>query len=391
MPEQIPTRGFESVEYQRRCTALQEQMAGADLHAVLFCSEAELRYFTGYATQFWQSPTRPWFVLIPATGRPVAVIPSIGEALMATCYVGDILTWPAPQPGDEGISLLADTITKLAGSQARLGLMMGHETSLRMPLADWHKLNRILTPHWHDITAMVQRLRQIKSAAEIRKISHVCQIVSEVFAAMPDWLAEGMAEDEVFRRFKIAALEAGVDDVNYLVGGAGQGGYGDIISAPTQRPLQAGDVLMLDTGCVFDGYFSDFDRNFAMGSVSDQVHEVYDVLWRATEAGFSAATPGRRTAELFATMDQVIIDAGYGVQGGAVGRYGHGLGLQLTETPSQAAWDNTLLAANMVLTLEPSLSYGDGKIMVHEENILLTADGPKWLSQRARPQLPQVS
>ena len=62
-------------------------------------------------------------------------------------------------------------------------------------------------------------------------------------------------------------------------------------------------------------------------------------------------------------------------QGGDVGRLGHGLGMQLTEWPSHAAFDNTVIEKNMVLTLEPSLSYGDGHIMVHEENIVVRADG----------------
>ena len=86
-----------------------------------------------------------------------------------------------------------------------------------------------------------------------------------MFATIPNWVNAGVGLDELFRQFKIKALEAGVDDdVSYLVGSAGPGGYKDIIAPPSSRPLASGDVFMLDTGCVWDGYFSDFDRNFAI-------------------------------------------------------------------------------------------------------------------------------
>ena len=76
--------------------------------------------------------------------------------------------------------------------------------------------------------------------------------------------------------------------------------------------------------------------------------------------------------------------------GGDIGRLGHGLGMQLTEQPSHAAFDNTELEENMVLTIEPSLSYGDDLMMVHEENIVVDASGARLLSTRAATELPII-
>ena len=72
------------------------------LDALLVTTEPELRYFSGFQSQFWESPTRPWFLIVPRDGRPVAVIPEIGAAGMAETWVEDIRTWPAPQPEDDG-------------------------------------------------------------------------------------------------------------------------------------------------------------------------------------------------------------------------------------------------------------------------------------------------
>jgi Xaa-Pro aminopeptidase len=73
-----------------------------------------------------------------------------------------------------------------------------------------------------------------------------------------------------------------------------------------------------------------------------------------------------------------------------VGRYGHGLGIQLTEYPSIASFDQTVLQAGMVITLEPSMAISEGKMMVHEENILITEDAPVLLTKRAAPELPVI-
>lgn len=384
-----PARGFTEAEFAARTAAMQAGMAAAGIAGVLLTTEAEIRYFTGFHTLFWQSPTRPWFAFIPASGKPIAIIPEIGAALMRRGWLDDIRTWSAPNPDDDGLSLLVDLLSPLAMRGARLGLMMGHETQMRMPLADYHRLMAALPElQLADVTALVQGLRMVKSPAEIEKIAHICGIAGRVFAKAGELFHEGQPLVETFRTFRRAALAEGADDVPYLVGGADQGGYDDVISPPTTRPLQAGDVLMLDTGSVFDGYFCDYDRNFAITRADDASRRAYDVLYAATEAGLAAARPGATCAEVYRAMQRVIATLDPG--GGDVGRLGHGLGMQLTEQPSLAAFDNYVLQENMVMTLEPSLSYGAGRIMVHEENIVIQNGAPRLLSPRAPSELPVI-
>ncbi len=384
-----PERGFPPAEFAARTDRAQALMAREGLAGLLLTTEADLRYFSGFHTLFWQSPTRPWFLFVPAAGKPVAIIPEIGADLMHRTWLDDIRTWSAPAPQDDGISLLTELLAPLAGKAARIGVMMGHETHLRMPLADWERLIAGLPGlRIADATGLVQGLRMVKSPAEIDKIAHICAIGSASFARVPDLVAEGMPLEEVFRAFRREALAQGADDAPYLVGGADRGGYRDVISPPTRKPLQRGDILMLDTGLTWDGYFCDFDRNWAVGHADDTARRAYDVLWRATEAGIAAARPGATCRDLFHAMSAVIAEMD--ASGGDIGRLGHGLGMQLTEQPSHAAFDTTELRENMVLTLEPSLSYGDGLMMVHEEDIVVTSEGGSLLSARAAPDLPVI-
>ena len=389
MRPDAPERGFAEAEFVTRTAKLQAGMAKEGLAGLLLMTEPEMRYFTGFQTLFWQSPTRPWFLFLPAAGKPVAVIPEIGAALMRRSWLDDIRTWSAPCPEDDGISLLTDLLAPLARDGAKIGVMKGHETQLRMPLGDWERLMAALPGlHVADATRLVQRLRMVKSPAEIEKLSHICAIGSATFARVPEIVGEGMPLEEVFRAFRREALAQGADDAPYVVGASEPGGYADVISPPSRRPLEAGDVLMLDTGCCWDGYFCDFDRNWAIGRADDLARRAHDTLWRATEAGLAAARPGNTCRDLFRAMSAVIAEMDK--SGGDIGRLGHGLGMQLTEQPSHAAFDETVLEEGMVLTLEPSLSYGAGLMMVHEEDIVIRREGPDLLTTRAPQDLPVI-
>ena len=90
-------------------------------------------------------------------------------------------------------------------------------------------------------------------------------------------------------------------------------------------------------------------------------------------------------------MDAVLRPGAYaGDVGADVGRYGHGLGTQLTESPSHTIWDKTIIEAGMALTIEPSIIYGDGFLMVAEENLVVTEDSYELLSHRAARDLPII-
>ncbi len=386
---QAPKRGFDVSEFTQRTRKTQADMAKQDLAGILMMSEPEVRYFTGFQTLFWQSPTRPWFVFLPAVGKPIAVIPEIGAAMMRNTWVDDVRTWSAPAPHDDGISLLLDLLSPLAKSGERLGVMKGHESHLRMPLGDWETLLRKLPGlDIVDVTALLQKQRMVKSDAEIEKLAHIANIGSATFEQVPEFALAGTALEDVFREFRRSAIGLGADDAPYLVGGADQGGYADVISPPTRRALRSGDVLMLDTGCTWDGYFCDFDRNWAIHQADDDAKRAYDVLWRATQTGIETARAGTSCRELFQAMATVIAEMDS--SGGDVGRLGHGLGMQLTEQPSHAAFDKTELVEGMVLTIEPSLSYGNGLMMVHEENIVVGSSEARLLSKRAAAELPVI-
>jgi len=365
-------------------------MHALKIDAMLLTTEPNVRYFSGFFTQFWLSPTRPWFLLVPLEGKPVAVIPTIGVVGMLDTWIDDVRSWSSPQPGDDGISLLSNAIKELPIRFGRIGASLGLESYLRMPALDFELLkSNLTTTEIVDCSRLLLELCSIKSTAEVEKIKYVCELTSDSFNALPEFARVGNSEREIVQTMRIDLLRRGADNTPFMVSASGPDGYDNIIMGPTDRRLANGDLLIIDTGTTFDGYYCDFDRNFAFGYASDSARKAYETVFTSTDAGFAAAIPGATTSDIWRAM-WTVLEAG-GAEGNDIGRMGHGLGIQLTEWPSNTATDNTVLKPGMVMTLEPGMTYNQGKQMVHEENILITDSGATMLSKRAAPELPIIS
>ena len=385
----IPSRGFDISEYGNRLDNIQRLMRSQKMDAILLTTQVDIEYYTGFKTQFFQSPTRPWYVLIPSDNKPKAIIPTIGESGMRQTWLDDIQTWTSPNSTDDGISLLLATIKSLTSKYKCLGVPKSQESTLRMPLDDYEGLIDSLSGiEIKDANKILRQVRLVKSSAEIDKIRHICQLASQGFMDLTDLLKAGDSERENCQRFKQRLLSLGVDDSPYIVAGSGKDGYGSIIMGPGDKIIEEGDLFIIDTGSVFDSYFCDFDRNFAFGHICDEAREAYEVVFKATDAGFRASQVGNTTSDVFHAMNDVMQKGG--ALGNSVGRLGHGLGLQLTEWSSNTATDNTTLRPGVILTLEPGMAYLPGKEMAHEENIVITESGPEWLTKRASEELPII-
>lgn len=382
--------GFGRGEFETRVSRLQAEMAAHALDAVVLTTPHNIRWACGFDSQFWESPTRPWFLVVPADGELVAVVPEIGAPRFAETWVSDVRSWPSPRPADDGSSLLADALGTLPRRHGRVGFELGREHSLRMPVTQFLELqSRLDGLALVDASPCIWSVRMVKTEAEIERIRHICAVASTVYEAVPNFVSLGMTERDAARAMRIALAEAGADSTPFLPAISGAGGVPQIVCGPSDKPLEDGDVLFFDTGSTFDGYWCDFDRNYAVGRIDDAAKRAHDAMWRATDAGLAAVRPGARTDDLYAAMASVISEAGS--LGNNVGRLGHGLGMQLTEPPSHMPGDGTRLVPGMVLTIEPGIEYAPGRMIVHEENIVVREDGAELLTRRAPREMPCIT
>ena len=384
----LPQRGFAEEEFEQRLIRAQKIMKSYKFDGILITTPQNIRYFTGYDSQFWESPTRPWFVVVPASGKPIGIVPEIGESEFKKTWLDEIKSWPSPRPDDEGISLVKSTLDDLKKNYGQIGAEFGKEMAIRMPVRDLLKLKEIIKTNIVDGSDAIWDMRMIKTNNEIERIKFICSIASDAYNSLPAKLAIGDTERAAVNKLKIDILNRGADNVPFMPGISGPGGVSQIVCGPSDRILENGDILFIDTGSTFDGYFCDFDRNFAFGSVSSDVERVNEVLWQATEAGIKAAVPGATTLDVFNAMNKIIEDGG--AIGNNVGRLGHGLGLQLTEPPSHRPEEKTIIKENMVLTIEPGMEYEKDKMLVHEENIVIHKDSAELITKRAPREIPII-
>lgn len=383
-------RGFLKEEYMTRILNLQKKMQIDNTDLTLITSPHNFRYFTGLDSYFWESPTRPWFLLIPQSDDPIAVIPSIGMTALKKTWIKKIYTWPSPQPHDEGITILSKTLKNLIRNNGNIGCEIGQESNLRMSISDFDRLRSNLSNfNFIDASKNIWQIRMIKSQNEIKKIKKIISIASKVFDNLSNHIRIGMSEIEICNIFKQELLKKGADHTLYMSCASGKGGYDQIICDPSEKKLQDGDILIIDTGTTYDGYFCDFDRNYGFGNITKETNDAYLTLWEASEKALEKAKPGCTCADISNAITSVLKKSN--IPSNNVGRMGHGLGLQLTEPPSIMNNDKTVLKEDMILTIEPSYEYLPGKMLVIEENILITKDGFELLTSRTPKILPIIN
>ena len=379
---------FPKEEYLKRLDNIHKKLENENIDAIVITSPANFRYFSGLDSNFWESPTRPWFLIISKNGKIKALVPSIGLSAIESTFIKDIEVWQSPNPKDEGTSLLKKII-KTFPKNSNIGFELGMETYLRMSIKEFLKIKKDLQEYnFIDSTNIVWSLRKIKSDLEIKNIEKVCSITSKVFNNLINKISLGMSEREIATIFKKDLINNGVDYIMYLSCASGINGYNQIICNPSEKKIGDGDVLIIDTGSTLNGYYCDFDRNFGFGNINQKSLDAYNKLWNATEKTLEIIKPGISCKEVYESLSKNLFSSNVK---SSVGRMGHGFGLQLTEPPSIMIDDNTILEKNMILALEPSIEIENDLMLVHEENILITQNGNRLLSSRTPKELPIIN
>ena len=379
---------FPKEEYLKRLDNIHKKLENENIDAIVITSPANFRYFSGLDSNFWESPTRPWFLIISKNGKIKALVPSIGLSAIESTFIKDIEVWQSPNPKDEGTSLLKKII-KTFPKNSNIGFELGMETYLRMSIKEFLKIKKDLQEYnFIDSTNIVWSLRKIKSDLEIKNIEKVCSITSKVFNNLINKISLGMSEREIATIFKKDLINNGVDYIMYLSCASGINGYNQIICNPSEKKIGDGDILIIDTGSTLNGYYCDFDRNFGFGNINQKSLDAYNKLWDATEKTLEIIKPGISCKEVYESLSKNLFSSNVK---SSVGRMGHGFGLQLTEPPSIMIDDNTILEKNMILALEPSIKVENDLMLVHEENILITQNGNRLLSSRTPKELPVIN
>lgn len=224
-----------------------------------------------------------------------------------------------------------------------------------------------------ELSKVITDSRLVKTADEIEKLRKAQQIAEKAYLEVLNYLKPGITEKEVAARLEFLMKMNGAEGIAFdLITVTGKktslphGVPGDV-------KVQEGDFFTFDIGAVFDGYHSDMTRTVAVGSVSDEQKNIYDIVLKAHLAGLSAAKAGVSGFDVDKAARDIIIAEGYGDYFGH--GTGHGVGLEIHEAPYANTRYTDILKENMTLTVEPGIYLPDKFGVRIEDTVLITKEG----------------
>jgi Xaa-Pro aminopeptidase len=226
----------------------------------------------------------------------------------------------------------------------------------------------------------IEELRAVKDAAEVEAIRAAAALADEVFAEIAERGLVGRTEYDVAVDAEIGFRRRGAAGPSFPPIVA-SGPHGALPHAqPRQVAIEADTLVVVDMGCVLDGYSSDCTRTYATGEgLSDEMRSVYDLVLRAQLASLDAVRAGAGGKAVDSVARDIIAADGRADQFGH--GLGHGVGLEIHEEPrlSQSAEDKPLVPGNVV-TVEPGVYVPGGFGVRIEDLVVVTDDRPDVLT-----------
>ena len=369
-------------EYRARVRRLAVLAADAGLDGVLLSAESNIDYFSGYRHHApWTLFARPFFEVVGAGGDAVLV----GHAFLVpemerTGATADIRAYTK---SGGGLDALLDCLHELGLDRGRLGMELGDEQRLGMTQLEFEGLRAGLKDvELVDAAPLLWRLRMIKSPAEQALMRESAGITARAMMAGFERAAPGVTEREVARAVGETMMREGADRPGFIMMASGVENHHVLSGKPTERALESGDMLWMDLGSVYRGYWSDFCRACVVGGPTRAQRDAQAIILEVNRACVDAVKPGEPIRRVPAAAEAAFARLGMEVEVGA-GRIGHGMGLMSTEPPHVAHYDATIMTPGLVFTIEPRFVNEHG-IFNCEELVLVTERGGELLTTMPR-------
>jgi Xaa-Pro aminopeptidase len=353
------------VDVTARTARLREQFADAGVEALLVTRLPNVRYLTGF------------------TGSAAYVLVRENELVFVTD--GRYRHQATEQLGSAGVDAKVEIgptqaeqrtiLSAAAAGIARLGLEAHGVTwaQQRAFAGEWFPAAELVaTDH------LVERLRRVKEPGEVARIRAACAIADEALAAVTPAFADGPTERDVALALELEMRRRGATGVSFdpIVASGPNGAKPH--ARPSDRRLRPRELVVLDFGCVVDGYCSDMTRTVSVGDPGPNARRVYEVVLASQQAGRDAVRAGVECAAVDRACRDMIDAAGWG--DAFVHGTGHGVGLEIHEAPRVAATARDTLGAGDVVTVEPGVYLpGVGGVRI-EDTVVVTDGGAEALT-----------
>ena len=346
-----------------RADALDAALHEREIGALVVASPANLRWLTGFTG---------------SNGAAVAG-PQIRRFITDFRY----LTQAADEVSGDWEQEIATTLLDRAMERLPDGVRLGFEDD-HLTVKQHARLVELAADRITLVEAggVVEELRLAKDGDEVDKVRAAARLADEALREVLERGIVGRTEKEVALDIEFAMRRRGASAASFPpIVAAGE--HGALPHAqPRDEKIPAGTLVVIDWGCMLDGYASDCTRTFATGELDPRDREVYDLVRLAQEEALAAVRPGPTGREVDAVARDVIEAAGHGEHFGH--SLGHGIGLAVHEQPRLAPDQDGKLAPGHVVTVEPGIYLpGWGGVRI-EDDVLVTEEGCEVLTSVAK-------
>ena len=348
-----------------RSGRLRARLDGAGCDAVLVTNLTNIRYLTGFTGSS---------ALLLVTADDLLFVTDGRYRDQATRQLAEARV-PARVEIGRTSEEQRDHLAKVVGGLSRLGLEAENVT--------WAQERRFATK-WFEGTEMVatdglvEDLRRVKDAGEVARIKAACAMADAALAAVRHRLGEGATEAEVALELEWQMRRLGADGPSFdTIVASGPNGAMPHHRAGERR-ITDGDLVVIDFGALFDGYHSDMTRTVMVGQPTETQRRMLDAVHASQAAGVAAVRSGVEARDVDEACRAVLRDAGW--EDAFVHGTGHGVGLDIHESPRVSPTAPGSLCDGHVVTVEPGVYLPEHGGVRIEDTVVVTANGCRTLT-----------
>ena len=354
-----------------RIIRLQSGLRRRHIDGLLVSQPDNRRYLSGYTAPDHGIQESSGLLLIPAKGRPYLLTDArftLQAEAEAQLFLVELYS--------RGLLPLLERLINRLGLQSLAfeSDYLLHSTFQRLA-GMANKRGLTLVPQ----LGLIEAMREVKSADELELLRASTRLNETVFQSVYATIEPGMTEREIALALELTMREMGAEGPSFPTIVAFGTNAARPHAVPTDRELQAGDLVLIDMGLIHRGYCSDMTRTFVAGRPDRTYIDRHRVVRAAMQAGIGAIRAGVTGAEVDRVARQVIADAGYGDHFGH--SLGHGVGLAVHEAPRLSRTNRKKLRAGMVVTVEPGIYLPEWGGIRLENMVVVGEHGPEVLNR----------
>ena len=376
---------FDEIEYENRWKKCQQEMEKEELDVLVLSQLNNITYITGFKSNLFSCNFRPYLCLMRKEKLPILLVPNLelNSAKEQTCLT-DIRSWGSGGDAKDAIELLEKIFKEEKLFNCIIGMELDQRLDAEISKKDFIKLqdffkNCILK----SCSGLMWKLRRIKSKKEIDFIQEACRIADVSFNVVIETINAGISEQEARKIIGRTILDEGGDLEGFTIVVSGRDRHDSFYSYRSDKIIEKGEMVSIDIGVVFKGYWTEITRIVFIDSISDNEKTLYQAIQKIHEVAIKAIKPGITTKEMDIATRAVAKQLGY--EDILMGHgSGHGIGLDLLEPPFLNIYDKNILEPGMCFAVEPGIVHPEIGQFRFQDTIVVSEKGSLCLNNCSR-------